>query len=647
MHRHRNTFGLSSSFVVCILLAALLTLQACGGGGGDAGNGSTGVPSDGGSGSSSGGSGSGSSGSGSSAPSSSLSTLTVSANSVSVVAAPTDPTPAPEVSLTLTDPPTTDTFWYSYRFAGTAVAAANVGWSPEVTPGTQAGYIVINLFSPGLMGSGTYHDTVQVEVCTDSQCANQIKGSPLTINVTYTVTGNAASNAGYFITPTSLTFEAPTNGSVQPQTIAVTAYDLPPYGAYVLLASQPGGPVSNLSFQQTSASSEPYAYGTGTLTVTVKPPLSLGPGVYNDVMSLSICYDQACTKPAVGSPFQISVVYTVTASAGQEFTQQIVSQNVSALAVNPQGTLLYAATSPSSTTSASNTPAQLISIDPTSGAVTTLIASLSGPVSEIAISEDGAYLYLLQGTAVVRVNTTTWIIDQTVQLTTQAVTPNAIVTPSLIAISPTNSNTWAASFSQQSDTSAFSEVEIFDAATPRPNIWSISNYTDIGINAVWSAVSSTMYVVDQINNLSAVPVTASGLGVSTLLQPGGPGATFTAAGLQLVNGLLYSSTGQVLNPATNSVLGQYPLPSGSPYASITADVANNRVFAAFSQSMPNGVVSTLESYNLSAFTPLWIARLPVASVPLRWGTQGLAWIAPSSTQGMSEVYIISGIFVAP
>ncbi len=112
------------------------------------------------------------------------------------------------------------------------------------------------------MGSGTYHDTVQVEVCTDSQCANQIKGSPLTINVTYTVTGNAASNAGYFITPTSLTFEAPTNGSVQPQTIAVTAYDLPPYGAYVLLASQPGGPVSNLSFQQTSAASEPYAYGT-------------------------------------------------------------------------------------------------------------------------------------------------------------------------------------------------------------------------------------------------------------------------------------------------------------------------------------------------------------------------------------------------
>ncbi len=97
-----------------------------------------------------------------------------------------------------------------------------------------------------------------------------------------------------------------------------------------------------------------------------------------------------------------------------------------------------------------------------------------------------------------------------------------------------------------------------------------------------------MYVVDPINNLSAVPVTASGLGASMLLQPGGPGDAFTATGLQLVNGLLYSTTGQVLNPATNSVLGQYPLPSGSPYAGITADVANNRVFAAFNQSMPSG-----------------------------------------------------------
>jgi hypothetical protein len=491
------------------------------------------------------------------------------------------------------------------------------------------------------MGSGTYHDRVQVEVCTDSQCANQIAGSPFTINVTYTVTGSAVSDASYAVNPTALTFEAPTNGSVQPQTVAVTAYELPPYGAYVFPTSQSGGPVSNFSFQQTSAGTEPYSYGTGTLTVTVKPPLSLGPGVYNDVVNLSICYDQACTKPAIGSPFHIPVVYTVTASAGQEFTQQIVSQNVSALAVNRAGTLLYATTWPSSVNSGNNAPAQLISIDPTSGTVTTLLSSLPASVSQIAVSQDGAYLYLLEGVQVQRVNTTTWTIDQTVQPTTLS------STPIIIAISPTTSTTWAATFSPIGVAPQRSEIEIFDGSTPRPNIWSDDNSSDISINAVWSADSSTMYVVDQINNLSAVPVTPSGLGTGTLLQAGGAGATFAATGLQLANGLLYASSGQVLNPSTNTIIGQYPLPSGNPVAGITVDTSNNRVFAAYNQSMPNAVAATIESYNLSELSELWIARLPFESTPVRWGAQGLAWIAPSTTQGQSEVYIISGIFVAP
>jgi hypothetical protein len=642
MHRRPDTvlgFALSRSIFFCVLLGVLASLQACGGGdsggGGttstSSGSGGTGTGS--GSGSGSGGS-SGSSGSGGGAP-----VLSASSNVVNVTAAPTDPTPAPQVNLTLTNPPSGGTFWYSYSFTGSAVASANVVWSPQILTGTQSGHISITLLSPGLMGSGTFHDTVQVEVCTDSNCNQQIAGSPINVSVNYTVSGNAVSNAGYFITPTSLYFEAPTNGSVQPQTVAVTAYYLPPYGAYVKLSSSSGGPVGNLSFVQTSSSAEPYAYATGTLTVTMKAPLELGPGLYTDVVNLAICYDQACTKPAPQSPLQVQVTYLVTASAGHEFTQQVVSQNVSTLAANPAGTLLYATTYPCLANSGCTTPAQLISIDPASGSVTTLIANLSGTVQGLSVSQDGAYLYLLSGTSAWRVNTATWAIDQSVQVGSQGSTAGGI------AISPVNSTTWAVSFSTQTGTTATSEVQIFDAATPRPNVWSDSNYTDIGVGALWSADGSTMYVVDQFRNLYSVPVSASGLGTQTALQTV-PGAAFDPVDLQLVGGLLYSGTGKVLDPSTNTVIGSYPLPSGTPYAEMSVDPANNRVFASYNQSMPNGVVNTMESYDMSTFNPLWVARLPVGT-GIRWGSQGLAWIGPGTGSAQSAVYIISGSFVAP
>lgn len=46
--------------------------------------------------------------------------------------------------------------------------------------------------------------------------------------------------------------------------------------------------------------------GTGTSPITVsiqfKSPATLGPGTYQDTISLSGCYDQACTQQVTGSP---------------------------------------------------------------------------------------------------------------------------------------------------------------------------------------------------------------------------------------------------------------------------------------------------------------------------------------------------------
>jgi hypothetical protein len=552
--------------------------------------------------------------------------------------APTAGTPAPYVNLTISNPPQQGGLWSTSTQLGSAVASSSVIWSSNPLPnGAQGGQLELTLYSPAFIGSGTYHDTVKVWVCTDQKCANPIQGSPVSIAVTYTVTGNVVSDASYAIVPTGIDLESPSNAAAPSATVNVTAYDVPPYGAYVFYASQTGGPVASMSFKQTQGNTEPYAYGTGVLTVNMKTPASLGPGVYNDVVTLSICYDQACTKPAAGTPFTIPVTYTVTASAGREFQEQILDQNFTALAVDPTGTILYAATPPSALNAPTSTPAQLIQINPVSLATTTLV-SLPAEMDQIVVSSDGQYIYLVTSpfaptTQVVRVRTSDMTIDQTVTLTGNG---------AQIAISPVTSSTWSAAFGANT---AVATVEILDNSVARPDVWSVTNTTDLGPGAVWSADGSTLYISDPITNtLSSVPVSSSGLGSATLLQSG---QAFSGQ-LQLAGGLLYSESGSVLNPGTNTVVGQYSFPSGVPDAALAIDPVNNRVFASYQQPLSTGVQGTIQSFNLAQFTPLWIARFPSPGQPLRWGVNGLAWLGPSPTvTGAGALYVINGTFVAP
>ncbi|MGH8200161.1 MAG: hypothetical protein ACREVO_07315 [Steroidobacteraceae bacterium] len=550
----------------------------------------------------------------------------------------------------MSNPPSSG-LWYTTIQTGSAVASSSVIWNPSLMNGAQAGQLEIMLLSPALMGSGTYHDTVQAWVCSDSKCANPIAGSPISIAVTYTITGTAVSTATYNILPTSIALEAPSNGTVQTTTVNVTAYDVPPYGAYVFSASQTGGPVASMSFKQTSANAEPYAYGTGVLTVNMKTPASLGAGVYNDVITLSICYDQGCTKEAVGSPYKIPLTYTVTASAGREFQQQIIEQNLTALAVDPTGTVLYGTTAPSDPSAPTYTPPQLVAINPTTGTSTTLL-SLPAAVSQIAVSRDGKYIYLLAEpwstiqlsppVQVMRVLTSSGAIDQTVPLTSMT------SSPAQIAVSPINSSTWAAAFEGGANVW---NVEIFDDSVARPDVWSVTSNVVYGNEAIWSADGLTMYVLDA--NLSAVPVSSSGLGSGTQLQAGSAAQSgFDAGGgIQLAGALLYSDSGGALNLASDTISRQYIFPSGVPYAPLTIDTANDRMFASYTQTVATAggtAEGTIESYNLSAYTPLWIARLPIGTQPLRWGTNGLAWLAPSpSISGAQALYLINGTFVAP
>ena len=141
-------------------------------------------------------------------------------------------------------------------------------------------------------------DTITVKVCSDAQCTKPVAGSPQSISVNYTVTGNAIPNALFALTVSSLVLEAPTSGTAATGTTTITTDGMPPYGAYVF-------PTIGSGAALVSATVKSDLDGSATLSLTAKPPASLGSGIYNDTVQLKICYDSACTKPATPTPLTV------------------------------------------------------------------------------------------------------------------------------------------------------------------------------------------------------------------------------------------------------------------------------------------------------------------------------------------------------
>jgi hypothetical protein len=148
----------------------LLTLTACGGGGGGAGGGGT-------------------------AGTISIATraLTFHLDSLS------SSTPPPQtISATVTGV-TAPTLYLIVRVTGPAVSSV----SNFTITGTTSGQAMVYPQGQSALGAGTFSSTITVTACTtDPNCSSaQLNGSPLTIDVTYTIDGlnSSATNLGYTI----------------------------------------------------------------------------------------------------------------------------------------------------------------------------------------------------------------------------------------------------------------------------------------------------------------------------------------------------------------------------------------------------------------------------------------------------------------
>ena len=139
----------------------------------------------------------------------------------------------------------------------------------------------------------------------------------------------------------------------------------------------------------------------------------------------------------------------------------------------------------------------------------------------------------------------------------------------------------------------------------------------------FGASANTLYGLG--SNLSPKPfniMTINGSGVTVSSTFDGY-ITGSGTDIRFAGGLIYATSGQVLNPTTGALLGSY---AGITSGLVVPDPAANRVY--FLTGSPSSTL-TLRAFDLNTFMPTGTLSIPgVSGTPsslIRWGGDGLAF----------------------
>ncbi|HEV7799174.1 MAG TPA: Calx-beta domain-containing protein [Pyrinomonadaceae bacterium] len=244
-------------------------------------------------------------------------------------------------------------------------------------------------------------------------------------------------------------------------------------------------------------------------------------------------------------------------------------------------------------------------IDPVTGTLGNSVFIGSEP-TKMAQADDGQTMYveLVGAGAVRRFNTATQTAGQ--QFTLGLDTYSGIYRLSDLAVAPGNPGLLAVARSEGS-------VVIFDNGVQRPNHGSASVLA-------FSSSAATLYG-GAYQGLSTMTVDAGGVTVN------GTQSFSAGSSIKFANGLIYGGSGQVINPATGTIMGTFSGTSFSNFAPlVVVDSANSRVLFLTGQNSS----TQLRAYDINTFVPLGSITIPgvspftVTSL-VRWGTNGVAF----------------------
>lgn len=642
--------GLRQSFL-CALSALTLSLYGCGGGG------SGGAPTNGAGGASPSAPGTGQN---STPPAS----LTASVSAVNAAATTTEGGVSLGNPVTFTVP-TSGTYYFQLSFEGTALTevATNgvtstdystgnsaIGSTPALGydigttihgswSGTQFGINAVYFYNPQMLAAGIYHDAITLHVCQDAACATELAGSPVTIPVTYTVTGNAIPDG--IITPyPNVEVEFPGSQSAPASaSIIIDGSSLPPTGAYVTSGASGKGLITQTRFSAPLAAN-PATASAGTLSLTLAPPSTVGVGIHTDTLPINVCFDSGCQRPAAGSPWTANVTYIVDPVAGVDYTQSTIGISTAGIVWDAATSELYAIVAGSSALD----PNTLAVIDPISASIVQTV-QLDGGTGHIepgtlAVSNDGQYLYVAVSDAsgttdhIERLRTSDLGLDQTITLPAEELVGT-------LAPAPSAPHTLAVETSGNSP-----QLVIYDDATPRSATLA-GQGGDTLTSFTWGADSSTIYAAMRgtTGTLDEVSVTTSGLQVTKSIssQPLLSAAT-TGGPMQFAEGLICWNSGATFDPVAFAPGNSFNAQT-STFPSASFDGSLDRAYFITTDQAPGSGAATtnIEAFRLSSRDALWILRFPAqnpATQLTRWGTNGLAFA--DNAGGTQSLVLVSG-----
>jgi hypothetical protein len=340
----------------------------------------------------------------------------------------------------------------------------------------------------------------------------------------------------------------------------------------------------------------------------------------------------------------------VSASATVTPYQTLVIQP-SALVSVPTTGMLYAAIP----ASAPANPNTVIPIDPATGAQGAPIPVGNNPML-LAASSDGAYLFVANQTdlTVQRINLTTNAVEKTYPYT-----PN-IYCSTCEDVPATDLETVPGApqevlLSQGSWLSLYNDAGLVNYV---PND-GICCYADPSFGSIALAGSPlTIYGLPFSfggDYFQIADLTSSGLQYT---RPTGNnnGPNNTTGALVISDGtLLYTSDGQVWNPATQTQIGTFPVQIGNVPSSeigMALDTALGQIYSVGQQTTGNSIGIVVSAYGMKTYSltgSLVFPQIywPTESSLVRWGSDGLSFIGPGVGLTDNEVYLLRSSVVSP
>ncbi len=209
--------------------------------------------------------------------------------------------PYTSVQLTLSESEANNTFYLTYEQEAQSYVS-DVSYDELDT----ANVFVYFKFEPGYkLGEGTHKETLDLNICRDSACANPIDGSPFKLDLSYTVS-----------LPESVSLNIPSTQQITRETDDTqTAY---PLASVATISGFPDASSSHAAHYRIRSNHPSIdhlfvwvANNELNINQTLKSVDQLSEGVTSDKIYIDACYDTACVYPISGSPLELTLEHTL------------------------------------------------------------------------------------------------------------------------------------------------------------------------------------------------------------------------------------------------------------------------------------------------------------------------------------------------